>query len=418
MDYSDKSYEERLAALFVKFPSVQKAGFGNGAYKEGLDGMKRLDCILGHPHLGYRTIHVAGTNGKGSVSSMIAASLAAEGMKTGLYTSPHLVDFRERMKIISGDRYEMISKQDVWEFLDTYDSALEGLSFFEITTGMCFWWFRKKEVDAAVIETGLGGRLDSTNIITPQISVITSIGLDHCALLGNTRQLIAAEKAGIFKKGVPAVIWGHDKETDPVFESAAQRTGSELFYAQPLEGRIPETDLKGEYQSRNLATVFKALEVLGRKAELPAICNTARITGLHGRWEVLSSKPTTICDIGHNPAALALNFKQLQELEKPLVIVYGIMADKDLDSIIPLMPSHARYILCAPATQRALKAGILEERIRSARPELTAETADSVADAVRRAVQTGTDDTIVYIGGSAFVVAEALPLFCSDPLDV
>lgn len=418
MQYSDKSYEERLKALFVKFPSVQKTGFGSGAYKEGLDGMLRLDESLGHPHLGYKTIHVAGTNGKGSVSSMLAASLASDGRKIGLYTSPHLVDFRERMKIVSADGYRMISKQDVWEFLERYDSALEGMSFFEITTGMCFWWLRKENVDAAVIEVGLGGRLDSTNIITPEVSVVTSIGLDHCALLGGTRPLIAAEKAGIFKKGVPAVVWGHDEETDAVFREIADRVGAHLHFAGERPGDMVRTDLEGEYQARNISTVLTVLEVIGEKANPSAIAHTARITGLRGRWEIVREKPLTICDIGHNPAALALNFKQLKELGKPLTIVYGIMADKDLESIIPLMPADARYILCAPSTPRAMRTDALQAAIRSQRPELSTETASSVEEAVKTALQRAASSSAVYIGGSAFVVAEALPLFDSDSFNV
>lgn len=412
MPYSDKSYEERLKALFIRFPSVQKAGFGSGAYKEGLDGMHRLDEVLGHPHRYFRCIHVAGTNGKGSVSSMLAASLAANGRKVGLYTSPHLTDFRERIKIVSGDSFIMIPKEDVWEFLEQFDSVLEGLSFFEITTGMCLWWFRKMDVDAAVIEVGLGGRLDSTNIIIPEVSVVTSIGLDHCALLGNTRPLIAAEKAGIFKRGVPAVVWGHDAETDAVFEREALEKGSLLHYAEPDSPEWAATcDLKGEYQPRNIATVLKALEVLGEEPDAPAICNTARITGLHGRWETLRRVPLTICDIGHNPAALSLNFKQLEEYGKPLTIVYGVMADKDLRSIIPLMPANARYIFCAPFTPRALSVEELSGTVRDMRPKLAFEKSESVVDAVRKAMETADPDSIIYIGGSAFVVAEAIRLF-------
>lgn len=416
MEYSDKFYEERINALFVKFPSVQKAGFRKGAYKEGLDGIRRLDEALGHPHRHFRCIHVAGTNGKGSVSSMLAASLAANGRKVGLYTSPHLVDFRERMKVVSGGSFGMIPKEDVWEFLESFDSVLKGLSFFEITTGMCLWWFRKAGVDTAVIEVGLGGRLDSTNIIIPEVSVVTSIGLDHCALLGNTRPLIAAEKAGIFKRGVPAVVWEHDAETDAVFEEKALETGSPLHYA---EQRSPEwaatSDLKGEYQSRNIATVLKTLEVLGEEPDVPAICNTSRITGLHGRWETLCSSPLTICDIGHNPAALSLNFKQLEEYGKPLTIVYGIMADKDLRSIIPLMPANASYIFCAPRTPRALGVEELSGAVHEIRPSLAFEKSGSVAEAVQKALKTASPDSIIYIGGSAFVVAEASIFFLSQP---
>lgn len=414
MDYSESKYEKRLGELFVKFPSVQKSGLSNGAYKPGLEGMMRLDAVLGHPHKKYKTIHVAGTNGKGSVSSMLAASLAASGRKTGLYTSPHLLDFRERIKTIhpSGKGFEMISKRDVWQFLEKYNDSLDGLSFFEITTGMAFWWFARQGVDAAVIETGLGGRLDSTNIINPEISIITSIGLDHCMLLGDTRGKIAAEKAGIFKQGRPALVWGHDAETDPVFEKAATLTGSSLHYAKEIPDEIlPETDLRGRYQGRNICTVLEALNILGIDPDTEAFSSVSTTTGLRGRWEIVSESPLTICDIGHNPAALALNFKQLEESGRPLFIVYGVMADKDLSSIIPLMPNDAEYFLVEPRTPRAMKLDVLFDEIKSARPELRINKEMSVKEAVEKARRMAGPDSTVYIGGSTFVVCEALPLF-------
>ena len=417
MKYSESAYEKRLAELFRKFPSVQKEGFKAGAYKEGLDGMRRLDGVLGHPHTEFRTVHVAGTNGKGSVSSMLAAALGATGLKVGLYTSPHLLDFRERIKIVENGGSRMIPREAVWDFLERYDNDLEGLSFFEITTGMCFHWFAQSGVDAAVIEVGLGGRLDSTNIINPELCVITSIGLDHCALLGQTRTAIAAEKAGIFKAEAKALIWGRDEQTSGVFEETAARVGAQLHFAG---GELPdeeagELDLKGEYQSLNLRTVKAALDLLGIDPEQPqarnAILNAAAVTGLRGRWEILDREPLTIADIGHNPAALKLNFAQLERLGKPMTIVYGIMADKDLDSIIPLMPGDARYVFCAPATARALNADELLRRVSGARPGLQAEAAPSVASAIERACETADPDSVIYIGGSAFVVAEALPLW-------
>lgn len=416
MKFTEQAYRERLDALFVRFPSVQKSGFTTGAYKEGLQGMERFDEALGHPHRQYRTVHVAGTNGKGSVSSMLAADLAALGMKVGLYTSPHLLDFRERIKIIfreSGSDepgFTMISEEDVWEFLEAYDDRMDGLSFFEITTGMGLWWFARQKVDIAVIEVGLGGRLDSTNVITPEVSVVTSIGLDHCALLGNTRAAIAAEKAGIFKHGRPAVVWGHDCDTDPVFAQTAARTGSVLHFAGEATD-LPDTDLQGDYQRLNLATVSKVLDVLGLPLVREAVVHTARITGLRGRWEILQNKPLAICDIGHNPAALELNFRQLENYGRPLVVVYGVMADKDLKSIVPLMSARAHYIFCAPDTPRALDVGELAATVRAMRPELDTENAGSVEDAVKKACETAGPDSIIYIGGSTFVVCEAVPLF-------
>ena len=296
------------------------------------------------------------------------------------------------------------------EFLERYEEEMRELSFFEITTGMALWWFERQKVDVAVIEVGLGGRLDSTNVITPILSVVTSIGLDHCAMLGDTRAEIALEKAGIFKKGVPALVWGHDTETDEVFVEYAEKVGAELHFAdetvQPVH--LEGMDLKGDYQDANVRTVIAALKILGIEANFEALRNTARITGLRGRWEILRENPTVICDIGHNPAALARNFRQLEEYGKPLTIVYGIMADKALDDIAPLMPASARYILCSPATARALPVDTLHGRLSALRPDLNLQTANSVSDAIQMALSQSTPESIIYIGGSTFVVAEAI----------
>lgn len=417
MEYNTQTYDRLLADLFEKHPTVQKDGFVAGAYKPGLAGMEAFDAALGHPWRKFKTIHVAGTNGKGSVSSMLAAALAATGLRVGLYTSPHLVDFRERIKIISAaerdstPNAEMIPKEAVFAFLT--EQNLSGLSFFEITTGMAFWWFAEQEVDAAVIEVGLGGRLDSTNIILPELSVITSIGLDHCAMLGGTRAEIAFEKAGIFKPGVPALVWGWDGQTGPVFESHAAEVPCPLFFAEEFETEDIGLDLTGPCQGINLRTVLAALELLGIDADRDALARTARITGFRGRWERLLPEPETICDIGHNPAALQLNFERLTALGRPLFIVYGVMADKDLDGIAPLMPAEAEYYLVAPATSRSLPVAALEERLSKLRPDIRACAAPSVADGVKMAVKkaSGVPGSLVYIGGSTFVVAEAVELF-------
>ena len=404
----EQAYSKRLERLFQKFPSVQKVGFAKDSYKPGLEGMSRFDNVLGNPWKRYRCVHVAGTNGKGSVSSMIASSLASEGLRVGLFTSPHLVDFRERIKLVGpGSGFSMIGKQDVWDFLESYESEIEGLSFFEITTGMAFWWFARQNVDYAVVEVGLGGRLDSTNVIVPELSVITSIGLDHCALLGGTRSEIAAEKAGIFKRGVPALAGFNDSETLPVFQEFSRRLPCPLTVLSQ-----PSVAAGESYQKMNRATAFKALEMLGRTPNPEAVDSMERSTGLHGRWERVLETPEVIADIGHNPAALALNFARLKSLNRPLVIVYGIMADKDLDSIVPLMPGSARYFLCAPAISRALPVSQLENRIRALRPELDLTACDSVGEAVARAVAYASSEKdsqpLVYLGGSNFVVAEAL----------
>ena len=539
-EFDIELYNERLNALFTRFQSVQKVGFTGDAYKPGLDGMLRFSAVLGDPWKAYPCVHVAGTNGKGSVCSMIAAGLGAGGIvrrqadgqcwyrrplvgheaalcparmagsengatsrRIGLYTSPHLLDFRERMKVVSADGYEMISREEVWEFLCLYEEAFEGLSFFEITTGMAFWWFARQGVDAAVIETGLGGRLDSTNIITPVLSVVTSIGLDHCALLGSTRAAIAREKAGIFKPGVPAVVGVRDSETATVFEEVAALVGAPLTFASDVPafsfvkdpGRFSDgsgacrlitneqdllsrMDLTGPCQDINLHTVLVALDILcdlpqkqpesgkvialepapspitakngeghsseactfpnnsqkrGRsqgemiKVLIEAIANAGKRTGLWGRWQRICEKPEVICDIGHNPPALKENFARLEGTGRDLIIVYGIMADKDLAGIAPLMPAGAKYILAAPDNQRALPADQLKARLAELRPDLDCTIAreslderaneangrGSVAAAVRKALTLAQDlpNPLIYIGGSTFTVAEALPLF-------
>lgn len=403
MPFSEQAYSARLRELFKKFPSVQTRGFTQNAYKPGLEGMLRFDAALGSPWKSYPCIHVAGTNGKGSVSSMIAASLASDGLKVGLYTSPHLSDFRERMKVVSEAGTRLVSREEVWDFLEEYESFTEGLSFFEITTGMALRWFSACRVDCAVIEVGLGGRLDSTNIITPVLSVVTSIGLDHCALLGNSRAAIAAEKAGIFKKNVPALVGFTDAETEPVFREKAEETGCPLTLLPAVSIAAGES-----FQKMNRATACAALEMTGHRPNQAAIERMAELTGLHGRWETLSLNPELVADIGHNPQALALNFARLENTGRPLMIVYGVMADKDLDTIASYMPSGARYFLCAPATERALPVQLLFSRLKALRPDLDIRPFDSVASAVESAISYAGQiaNSLIYVGGSNFVVSE------------
>ena len=407
-------YEDLVQDIFRRFPSVQKEGFKPGAYKPGLEGVRDFDKVLGSPSGAIRTIHVAGTNGKGSVANMLAAALSAAGYRTGLYTSPHLVDFRERCRIDG----ELIPKEYVHAFLEKWKPYFEAenLSFFEITTDLAFRWFADSKVDVAVIECGLGGRLDSTNIIIPVLSIITSIGLDHCALLGNTLPEIAAEKAGIIKPGVPCVVGETNPETAPVFDAAAK---GPLVYADKAKPRMWERhkeilaamDLQASVQRKNLRTVLCALELL--QQEFPGnqdkfiygIEHTAALMHFHGRWERLQEKPLVIADIGHNAHALASNFKALKATKRPLIIVYGIMADKDLDSIIPLMPRRAKYIFVAPDTPRALPAEEIQRRAKALKNTITA---PSVKAGIKMAMDEATEDTIIYIGGSTFVVAEAL----------
>ena len=441
-------YQQIIKSLFERHQSVQTAGFSADSYKPGLDRIRELDRRAGSPSSRLRCIHVAGTNGKGSVCSLLAASLAGSGYRVGLFTSPHLLDFRERIKIVEEDGFEMIPKESVMEFLEKYDSP--ELSFFEITTGMAFWFFDREQVDIAVIEVGLGGLLDSTNIIVPELCVVTSIGLDHCALLGDTRALIAGQKAGIFKSGVPAVVGQMDAETAPVFEAAAAEAHCPLFFApefdvhdclkeylvekgdnnrldaespfqpstppdkaEPFKDLLARMDLQGECQEENLRTVLSALDLLGEEPNVDALCRAAAMTGLRGRWEAVRRSPLTIADIGHNPAALKGNFARLKEMMASgaydkLLIVDGIMADKDLKGILPLMPREAEYFFAAPDTPRALPAPAILSAAKEFLPN--AQACDSVADAVSKASALATPHSLIYIGGSTFVVADYLKL--------
>ena len=453
MDFSESAYGALLEEIFLRFPSVQKTDFAR-AYKPGLEGMEAFCEALGHPERSFRSIHVAGTNGKGSVASLLTSALSAVGLRTGLYTSPHLVDFRERARIVPGreEPFFLIPKEYVFDFLVQWEPYFieNRLSFFEITTGLAFKWFADEKVDVAVIETGLGGRLDSTNVITPELSVVTTIGLDHCAQLGNTLAAIAGEKAGIFKPGVPALVGESNPETDPVFDDKAWMM-CPLTYADKIQPSLwhrrqdilKQMDLQADAQEKNLRTVLAAIDILKEIAGFKALSDlesvreglvdAARRTGFHGRWERLSEFPFVIADIGHNPQALAYNFDQLRRYVdegrcSSLIIVYGVMADKDLDGILPLMPADATYIFTAPQTSRALPADDILKRFTAFQggKALRAYSAPTVRQAVQMALQlaqTLSGQTsrsasadkpvppLVFIGGSAFVVAEALPLF-------
>ncbi len=431
--FSKERYDDAVKALFLRFPSVQNVPF-NQAYKPGLERMSEFNALLGLPDRSFSSVHVAGTNGKGSVSNMLASAISAHGSETGLFTSPHILDFRERMRLIKGNGpARLVPEKYVYDFIMRYGGDFEklSLSFFEITTGMAFKWFADEGCDMAVVETGLGGRLDSTNIITPVLSVITSIGLDHCDLLGNTLAEIAGEKAGIIKKGVPVVIGENNPETRPVFEERAALSGSRIVFAEDylpsLWKDAPEVesmmDLRGEYQRKNLRTAMTALDLLGMSDGVSedALEHTASRMGFHGRWEKLSDRPLTICDIGHNAHALRNNFGQLEKMMASgkygkLSIVYSVMADKDLDAILPLMPRGAEYHFAAPSIRRALPASDIMERysayLRSeGAPADNLHVHASVADAVRAAMAGSGPEGLVYIGGSTFAVAEALPLF-------
>ena len=464
-NYSEKSYKDKLEAIFTRFPSVQKVPFGD-AYKPGLDHMEKFAALLGNPQEKYRTIHVAGTNGKGSVANMIASALSSAGLKVGLYTSPHIIDFRERARILlpsaaapSGSlRFapypgkcppeglpteepvepSLVPEEYVFDFLCRYEADMDelDLSFFEITTGLAFKWFADENVDVAVIEVGLGGRLDSTNIITPDLSIVTSIALDHCALLGDTLEDIAGEKAGIFKPGVPALVGEYLPETRPVFEKQASEVECPLTFAQDvdlsMDGLVPEIlenmDLKGKYQEKNLRTVLAAIDILARTpfysklsdqdAVVDAICHTASRAGFHGRWEMVRKDPMVIADLGHNPAALKENFAQLEVMMasgdySSLIIIYAVMADKDLDGIMPLMPESATYVLTGLESKRALPVGELTRKMEAFREEAgksfkIVET-DSVKEAISAALSLDEDrKPLIFIGGSTYLLSEAL----------
>ena len=468
--FSEERYSDMLSALFQRFPSFQKVG--SGAYKPGIGNMEFIDQLLGHPHRNYKVIHIAGTNGKGSVSNMLASSLASLGFRTGLYTSPHILDFRERMRVVDGSssagepQFRLIEKEEVWDFVNTYKDTFDHLdmSFFEITTIMALDWFSRQKVDYVILETGLGGRLDSTNIVSPVLSVITNIGLDHCDLLGDTLPEIAFEKAGIIKPCVPVVVGESHSETDAVFERKVLYTnlpepmfmGSRkmiealLTFADRTEpmlwdrhgDMLNNMDLLGEYQYRNLRTALSALSVLssaepqvaaavkksGETVIADAIVSTSVRTGFRGRWEKVMANPDVICDIGHNAHGLKYNFAQLSKMRaegqcSELIVVYGSVADKDLDSVLPLMPVNARYVFTQAKGKRALSADVIADKFSTAYPSVNYRIASDVKDAVRMALEMAADSAserdagpcpLIYIGGSTYVVSEAVEFLACE----
>ena len=429
------TYEETLHYLYTSIPVFQNAG--PSAYKPGLGTSIALDDHLGNPHKAYKTIHVAGTNGKGSVSHLLAAILCQSGYKVGLYTSPHLVDFRERIRV-NGQK---IPEEYVIDFVEHHRSFFETLdpSFFELTSSMAFDYFRAEKVDYAVIEVGMGGRLDSTNIITPILSIITNISLDHTQFLGDTVEKIAVEKAGIIKKGVPAVIGEIDQAgLLPIFLKKAQEIGSKLFLPQFEEvlhnAYLDESnewyydsidygqffgELSGAVQGKNAATVLTALRVLQengtditRQAVRDGFEHVVELTGLMGRWQTLQKQPTVICDTGHNTGAWQyLGFHLTGELKrhKQIFMVVGMVNDKDIDGVLELMPKNAFYFFTQASVPRAMPAEKFAEK--AARQGLPGTICDSVPKAVEQALTRAGQDDIVFIGGSTFVVADALPLF-------
>lgn len=404
------TYQETLDWLFRQLPMYQQ--LGDKAYRVDLTNIRKLSARLHNPHLNFKSIHVAGTNGKGSVSHMLASVLQESGLKVGLYTSPHLKNFTERIKINGQE----ISEEAVIEFVKHNKSFFEKehLSFFEMTVGLAFQYFSEERVDVAVIEVGLGGRLDSTNIITPELSVITNIGYDHTNILGNTLPEIAQEKAGIIKEGVPVVVGETHSETIGVFEKVASEFHAPLFLAEDYEGKGYESDLKGYYQKKNIKTVLAALQVLNdqqwpltARSTESGLNNVIANTGLRGRWEVLRQNPKTICDTAHNKEGLQLAMEQLLDEDfVELHMVLGVVADKDLSAILPLLPREARYYFCRPNIPRGMPAAQLKEK--ASEFGLFGEVYNSVSEAYQAAVNTASETDVVYVGGSTFTVAEII----------
>lgn len=431
------NYIEVIDYLYSRLPMFTRDG--SSAFKKDLTNIRKFCKALENPQQDFKAIHIAGTNGKGSTSHMLAAVLQSAGYKTGLYTSPHLLDFRERIKVNG----EMIPQQVVVDFVKRHKSLIEEIrpSFFEVTVAIAFYHFSISKVDVAVIETGLGGRLDSTNIIQPVLSVITNIGFDHMNMLGNTLTEIAHEKAGIIKANTPIIISERQPKIDTVFTGYAHRLHAPISFASdqwsirsvklhPANQQIEissntnsndqlvlSLDLKGSYQQKNVLAVLTAIHQLNqlgfdvdRQTLIKSLASVQQLTGLMGRWQTLSSNPLTICDTGHNEDGWqeVLNNIQLTAFNN-LHMVIGVMRDKDLDHMLTLLPKNATYYYCSPPFERALPADELQ--VAASNFGLTGNAYDNVIQAIKSAQMNAAHHDLIFIGGSTFVVAEALPLF-------
>jgi len=427
------TYLETLDYLYSRLPMFTR--IGAAAMKKDLHNTIVMCENLGNPQDKFKTIHVGGTNGKGSTSHMLAAVLQQAGYKTGLYTSPHLKDFRERIRINGA----MISESFVTSFTAQQKELIESISpsFFEVTVAMAFEYFAIEKVDVAIIEVGLGGRLDSTNIIKPELAVITNISLDHTNLLGTTVQEIATEKAGIIKHGVPVVIGEKQEEVADIFIAKAQQSLSELVFANS-ELQVAEVarkdeylvasayqgqaclykdlklDLTGRYQLKNILTVIESVRILNQRgfqipdtAVFSALENTAELTGLQGRWQLLGKRPLVICDTGHNEAGILEVLENIKATpHQQLHMVIGMLKDKDVTAVLQLLPANAKYYFCQPDLERALPATALAEK---ALPfGLCGEVYDNVNSALSSAKKQANPDDLIFIGGSTFIVAEVL----------
>ena len=407
------TYQETINYLYSAAPLFQN--IGAGAYKEGLSTTKTLDAYFGHPHTTFQTIHVGGTNGKGSTSHSIAAVLQSAGYKVGLFTSPHLVDFRERIRVNG----EMMEEEYVVQFVETYRHFFEPLypSFFELTTAMAFRYFADQGVDIAVIEVGLGGRLDCTNIIRPLLSVITNISFDHTQFLGATLKEIATEKAGIIKPGIPIVVGEHGAESDVVFKEVAIQQNAPLYFAEDTDICVENISfqLKGDCQKKNLRTICTALSILQEQLNISSehiregLAHVCDLTHLMGRWQTLSTAPLTICDTGHNIGGWRYLAKRLQQFideGKQVHIVFGMVNDKDITHVVALLPKNARYYFTQASVNRALPAEKLMHVATNF--NLKGATFASVTAAHQAAINNASPEDVIFIGGSTFVVADLL----------
>lgn len=401
------TYQQTLDYLFSRLPMYQRDGVV--AYKADIGNIVAASKTLKDPHKKFKSIHIAGTNGKGSVSHMLASIFQEAGYKVGLYTSPHLKDFRERIKL-SG---KMIAKSEVIQFVSKNKTAFEkiDLSFFEFTVALAFHYFAYQKVDIAIIETGLGGRLDSTNIINPELSIITNIGLDHTNLLGDTIQKIAKEKAGIIKSNTPIIIGRNQEEIKPIFQNIANEKKAPLKYATAHNFTA---DVKGNYQKENINTVVTAISEIQKQGWKitdenikDGLLNTIKNTGLLGRWQILGQNPLVICDTGHNEDGIKVVFNQLKQTpHKNLHVVFGAVNDKDLDSILNLLPKDAKYYFCKPNILRGLDENILKEIAN--KKEIKGDSYSSVKTALARAKKQAQLEDLIFIGGSTFMAAEVV----------
>lgn len=419
------NYQETLAYLYKNLPMFQRVGAI--AYKKDLTNTLQLCKALGNPHHTFKSLHVAGTNGKGSSSHMLAAILQSAGYNTGLYTSPHLKEFTERIKVNGSE----ISQDFVVDFVERMKPSIETIkpSFFEITVAMAFDYFAHEHIDVAVVETGLGGRLDSTNVITPCLSLITNISWDHMDLLGDTLPKIAFEKAGIIKVGVPVVVSEYQPEVADVFRIKATETNSKIQFASEeyqIQSKQPGTfevidhdhsttytlDLMGGYQKKNLAGVLAAVDQLrsqgfkiSKQAVRAGLANTTRLTGLKGRWQTIGTNPLTICDTGHNESGIQEILENLKSVPyRQLHWVWGMVGDKDVSKILSLLPKDAHYYFCQASIPRAMQVEALVEKALFA--GLRGETVKDVNQALAQARLKSNPDDLILIGGSTFVVAE------------